>query len=70
MGAKGLVGYMFLYAKGAKCLVMALCLGPRGQGPCSSPGSATDKYNDTSDVADLCILQFSVRLFLRTFHLL
>ena len=29
-GAKGLVGYMFSYAKGAKCLVMALCLGPGG----------------------------------------
>ena len=30
MGAKGLIGYMFLYAKGTKCLVMALCLGPGG----------------------------------------
>ena len=27
-GGKGLVGYMFSYAKGAKCLVMPLCLGP------------------------------------------
>ena len=27
-GAKGLVGYMFSYAKGAKCLVMTLFLGP------------------------------------------
>ena len=30
MGGKGLVGYMFSYAKGAKCLDMALCLKPRG----------------------------------------
>ena len=29
-GAKGLVGYMFSYTKGAKCLAMALCLGPGG----------------------------------------
>ena len=41
-GGKGLVGYMFLYAKGAKCLVMALCLGPLGAiDPMVSPGSAT-----------------------------
>ena len=32
-GAKGLVGYMFSYAKGVKCVVIALCLGPGGHGP-------------------------------------
>ena len=31
-GGKGLVGYIFLYAKDAKCLVMPLCLGPGGLG--------------------------------------